>query len=86
MANILKKGTGVCCPRKRHLIGHINRNVSVDDAPRFIFIDFVTGQERIAGEPPECTICGSRYFVQNKTHTQQGWRPTDPVLERPTNY
>lgn len=81
MANILPRGTPIRCPRKRHLIGYLNRDFKADAVPRFNFIDFEIGQERIAGEAATCKICGSQYFVQNKTHTQEGWKPSDPQLE-----
>ena len=84
MAKILKKGVAVKCPRKAHLIGYLNRNFNIRDVPRFNFIDFEYGQEKIAGEQPECALCGSKYFVQNKIYVKQGWFPSDPNLETPT--
>ena len=81
MANILPKGTEVRCPRKRHLIGVTNRQLNSGDQLRFTYVDFEPGQERIAGEHPECKLCSSRYFVQGKMHTSEGWKPSDPTLE-----
>jgi len=81
MAQILTKGTKILCPRKRHLIGTLNRDVNTGEIFGVNRIDFESGQERVAGEPSKCKLCSSVYFIQNKLYTDNGWLPSDPLLE-----
>jgi len=81
MSNILPKGTEVRCPRKRHLIGVLNRQINSGGELLMASIDFESGQERVAGETMTCKICGSTYFIQGKLFTENGWSPSDPNLE-----
>ena len=81
MSHTLQKGTEIRCPRKRHLIGKLNRALNEGEIFMPARVDFEPGQERVAGEPSACKICGSLYYVQNKLYTDSGWQPNEPNLE-----
>lgn len=83
MTILIPKGAVVICPRKGHRICTAKVDIISGSLASTKQVDFETGQERIAGEPMKCKICGSPYVVQGMIHTKEGWMPHDPVLETP---
>ena len=83
MSRILEKGTIITCPRKGHKIAVVKQDIISGQALNIKLFDFEPGQERLAGETPKCKMCSSQYFVQGKIHTDDGWKPNDPILETP---
>jgi len=81
MANILPKGTQIQCPRKRHLIGVLNKDLNSGDLLTINIIDFEVSQHRVIGEKASCKMCGSLYLEQGNLYTSEGWKPSNPNLE-----
>lgn len=81
MSHTLPKGTKILCPRKRHLVGTLCREIKPGEPISATSLNFEEGQERIVGERSECKLCGSVYFIQNRLYTEDGWQPSDPQLE-----
>ncbi len=79
--NTLSAGTEIVCPRKRHVIGLIKSDIQSGGVISISNITFESGQERIAGELPDCKICNSRYINSGAIHTKTGWFPNAPKLE-----
>ena len=82
-SHTLERGTDITCPRKGHKIGEIKQDLITHGPISMDSIEFEPGQERLAGETPKCKMCSSQYFVQGKIHTDDGWKPNDPILETP---
>jgi len=81
MADILPKGTQIKCPRKRHLIGVLNKDHRPGDILAINIIDFEESQHRIIGEQAKCKVCDSQYLVDGNLYTSAGWKPFNPKLE-----
>ena len=84
MEQNIPKGTEIRCPRKRHLIGTLNKDLRSSEPLSVKFVDFESGQEKIAGELYSCALCGSLYFTLRKLYTNKGWFPNEPRLETVT--
>lgn len=81
MAKTLPKGTEIRCPRKRHLVGVLKKDLLAGSIVSLYAIEFTEGQERVVGEKACCKVCDSQYLVQGNLHTAEGWKPFNPQLE-----
>ena len=86
MNNFLPKGTTITCPRKGHVIATVARDIMPRGLISTRDVDFQPGQSKVMGELPSCSIegCGSKYLTQGSLHTENGWWPKDPILEKTT--
>ena len=78
---MIKKGTIIYCPRKKHKIGVFNTDVLAVAPISVKTVDFEPGQSCVAGEKIQCKLCGSQYIVGNAVFTENGWLPNEPDLE-----
>jgi hypothetical protein len=81
MAVILPKGTEIRCPRKHHLIAVTALDIVSGALVSLSTFNYEPGMALVQGEKPHCNTCGSAFIVQNKIHTSDGWKPSDPQLE-----
>ena len=82
----IPKDTAIICPRYRHAIGTINREIAAGDPISYARIDFNEEQAIIAGQPPVCAICGSHYLRgRNMVYTPNGWLPYEPTDIEPVS-
>ena len=80
MSPRLPKGSEVRCIRKHHLIARTNTDLQIGMKIALRDFDFEPGQERIAGEPTTCKICGSEYMLEGTIFDGREFWPFVPKL------
>jgi hypothetical protein len=77
----IEKNTVITCSRRHHPIGTLTEQIKAGDPLKFFAVYFFAGQRRVQGEPFNCRLCGSLYWLDGKLHTVNGWMPDDPKME-----